>query len=243
MSASDFGRFLHSQLFVKLPSPTESYAGKTVIVTGSSSGLGKEAARHYARLGVGKLVLAVRNLEKGAAVKDDIETTTQCAKGVIEVWKLDMASYESVKNFANKVNDELEHLDIVIANAGLNPTKYVLVEEDDSAITVNLVSTFLLMGLLLPKLKATAAKTGTRPTFTIVSSEAHRTIKFDLASVPEGKIFSTLNNKERVDKDGQDQYGISKLMQIMCVRQLAEKYPASTFPVTLSTVNPGLCHS
>ena len=64
--------FLYSQFIKTLPRPTESYAGKTVIITGSSSGLGKEAAKHYARLNAGRLILAVRNKEKGYVTKEEI---------------------------------------------------------------------------------------------------------------------------------------------------------------------------
>lgn len=85
--------FLYSQLFVRPVYPTRSFAGETVIVTGSNVGLGKEAARHFARLGASKLILAVRNIEAGEEAKKDIESTTNCGKSVIEVWSLDLSSY------------------------------------------------------------------------------------------------------------------------------------------------------
>jgi len=85
--------FLYSQLFITPVYPTRSFAGETVIVTGSNVGLGKEAARHFARLGVSKLILAVRNTEAGEEAKKDIEGTTRCGKSVIEVWPLDLSSY------------------------------------------------------------------------------------------------------------------------------------------------------
>jgi NAD(P)-dependent dehydrogenase (short-subunit alcohol dehydrogenase family) len=85
--------FLYSQLFVRPQYPTKSFAGQTVIVTGSNVGLGKEAARHIARLGVSKLILAVRNVDAGEEAKGDIESTTNCGKMVIEVWQLDLSSY------------------------------------------------------------------------------------------------------------------------------------------------------
>ncbi|GJC97687.1 short-chain dehydrogenase [Colletotrichum higginsianum] len=84
--------FLYSQLFKSLPYPQGSYAGKTVVITGSNVGLGKEAARHFARLGASKLILAVRSLDKGRVAKEDIEATTNCAKHVVEVWELDMSN-------------------------------------------------------------------------------------------------------------------------------------------------------
>lgn len=68
--------FFYSQLFERPAYPTSSYTGKTVIVTGSNTGLGQETARHFARLGASRLILAVRNLDKGHNAKHDIESTT-----------------------------------------------------------------------------------------------------------------------------------------------------------------------
>jgi hypothetical protein len=61
--------FLRSQLLINLPTPTASFTGKTVIVTGSNIGLGKEAARHFARLGASTTNLAVRDVPKGDAAE------------------------------------------------------------------------------------------------------------------------------------------------------------------------------
>ena len=235
--------FLYSQFFVRLPYPIGSYTGKTIIVTGSNVGLGKEAARHYVRLGASKLVLAVRSLDKGNAAKQDIEATTKCASSVIKVWPLDMASYASVKKFATRVNSELDRVDIFIANAGVARAKYTLAEDNESTITVNVVSTFLLAALVMPKLKATAATFKTRPTFTITSSEVHGHTQFPQKSAPDGEIFAEINNKEMTPKVWSEQYPVSKLLEVFGVRTIAELHPASKFPVTVNCVNPGLCHS
>lgn len=235
--------FLYSQFFVRPPYPTGSYTGKTVIITGSNVGLGKEAARHFARLGVSKLILGVRNLDKGHDAKHDIEATTKCRKDVIQVWKIDMSSYESVKKFAAKVEAELDRVDIFIANAGVARLKYGIVEDNEENITINVVSTFLLAALVMPKLKASAAKYKTRPTFSITSSEVHGHTKFPQQNAPDGEIFATVNAKRTVEKDFEEQYPISKLLQVYGVRALAEKRPADKFPVTINCLNPGLCHS
>lgn len=235
--------FLYSQIFIRLPYPTGSYAGKTVVITGSNTGLGKEAARHYVRLGAGKLILAVRGLDKGHAAKHDIEATTNCAKHVIQVWQLDMASYASVQKFAARVDAELDRVDIFIANAGVARAKYSTAEDNEEMITVNVVSTFLLAALVMPKLKASAAKFKTRPTFTITASGAHVFTKFPQKSAPDGEIFATLNDKATAEKHWDDQYPISKMLEIFGVRTIGEKYAASVFPVTVNCVDPGLCQS
>lgn len=111
---------VRSQLFITPKYPTTSFEGQTVIVTGSNVGLGREAARHIARLGASKLILAVRNLEAGDKAKKDIETSTRIKSDIIEVWKLDLASYDSVKAFAARAA-ELPQIDVLLENAGVAP--------------------------------------------------------------------------------------------------------------------------
>ncbi|KAK5635377.1 hypothetical protein RRF57_011089 [Xylaria bambusicola] len=80
--------FIQSQLIGirELPYPSTSYSGQTIVITGSTIGLGKETACHYARLGAKRLILAICNLEKGEAAKKDIATTA--TPGVeIQVWE------------------------------------------------------------------------------------------------------------------------------------------------------------
>jgi short-subunit dehydrogenase len=55
-------------------------------------------------LGVSKLIFAVRSLEKGEAAKLEIERKTKCNAEVIQLFKLDMSSYESIENFVKEVN-------------------------------------------------------------------------------------------------------------------------------------------
>jgi NAD(P)-dependent dehydrogenase (short-subunit alcohol dehydrogenase family) len=235
--------FLSSQLF-KVPAyPTSSVTGQTVVITGSNIGLGKEAARHYVRLGASKLILAVRNLDKGHDARNDIMQTTNRGENLVEVWKLDMASYASVQAFATRVENELERVDIFIANAGIAPAKYSVAEDNEASITVNVISTFLLAALVMPKLKETASKFKTRPTFTITSSDVHGHTKFPQSSAPDGRIFATINDKAKAEANWNDQYPISKLLEVFGVRAIAEKHPVKDFPVTINCVNPGLCHS
>lgn len=110
--------FLYSQLFVTPKYPEQSCKGQVYIVTGANTGLGFEAARHLVRLGADKVILACRNLEKGEAAVKDIEESTKRI-GVAEVWSLDLSSFESVKEFAKKV-DTLPRIDAIVENAGMS---------------------------------------------------------------------------------------------------------------------------
>ncbi|KAL8910270.1 MAG: hypothetical protein Q9171_004434 [Xanthocarpia ochracea] len=239
-SAMPFLKLCYEQLFVKLPYPQTPFTNQTVIVTGSNGGLGFEAARHYVRLGASKVILAVRTLEKGEAAKKTLEESENRV-GVIEVWELDLASYESVKNFAKKVND-LPRVDVVLENAGIATGQFRITEDNESSITTNVVSTFLLALLVLPKLRESSIKFKTTPYLTIVTSEIHGFTNFPEKSSPN--IFETLNNPEIARMS--DRYPVSKLLQVFYLRELASRTKKSNKPgndVIINMVNPGLCHS
>ena len=85
------------------------------------------------RLDAEKVILAVRNVEKGEAAKRSIEETTN-RKNVVEVWQLDLASYESVKQFAKKANG-LRRLDAIVENAGIATRNFRVSEDNESTIT------------------------------------------------------------------------------------------------------------
>ena len=122
---------LYSQFFVKLPVPTASFTNQTIIVTGSNTGLGREAANHIVRLGAAKVILAVRNLSKGEDARQYIESKTG-RTGVVEVWELDLASYGSVKAFAQRA-EGLERLDALLENAGISVHDFEMVEDNECA--------------------------------------------------------------------------------------------------------------
>jgi NAD(P)-dependent dehydrogenase (short-subunit alcohol dehydrogenase family) len=237
------GRFFYSQLFVTPPKPTTDYTGKTVLITGSNVGLGKEAAHHFTHLNASTVILAVRSLEKGEAARKDIEATTG-RKDAVRVMHLDMSSYASVLDFASKAK-ELERIDIAILNAGVNRGVWEIFEQDESTITVNVVSTFLLAFALLPKLKETAAKFNTRPTLTVVSSEVHEWTPFEERKAPPGRLFERLNEEVVEGKKVAlgNRYMVSKLMEVLFVRAFCERFPQEKLPVTVNYVNPGFCHS
>ncbi|KAI8940450.1 hypothetical protein NX059_004136 [Plenodomus lindquistii] len=237
------GKFFYSQLFVTLPVPSQDFTGKTVLITGSNVGLGKEAARHFTRLNASTVILAVRSLDKGNAAKSDIETTTG-RQNVVKVMKLDMSSYASVLYFADKLSKEVDRLDVAVLNAGVARGQWEVFEQDESTITVNVVSTFLLAFSLLPQLRKTAKEFDTRPTLTIVSSEVHEWASFEERKAPEG-IFNRLNEKVVNGKEINflERYQVSKLLEVLFVRAWCVKAGVEELPVSINLVNPGYCHS
>jgi retinol dehydrogenase-12 len=193
---SAFLSFLYKQFGTQpLSCPEHDFSGQTVIVTGSNIGLGFEAARHFARLNAEKVILAIRNLEKGEKAKASIEESTG-RRGVVEVWILDLSSFESVKDFVRRAQ-ALKRLDVMLENAGIATRIYRKAEDNESTITVNVVSTFLLALMILPKLRETAAQYNVRPRLVMVSSGVH-----GWTNLPEKRspnIFETLNDKENAD--------------------------------------------
>lgn len=168
-----FLTLFRSQLFAHLPYPTSSFSSQTIVITGSNTGLGLEAARHIVRLGASKVILAVRTPSKGEAAAASIASTHATAN-VIEIWPLDLSSYESIKVFGARVQT-LERLDAVIQNAGVL-TSHWHVEADlglESHIGINSVAAVLVGLLALPKLRETARSTGTRTRLAFVGSDVH----------------------------------------------------------------------
>ena len=191
-----FGNFIHTQLILKIPKPTTSFASKTVIVTGASSGLGKETAKHIVRLGASKVILGCRNISKGNKTKLEIESLLRCNPNIIEVWEVDIESASSVKKFVDRAN-LLARLDVLINNAGMQTLKFQVTYGTERVIAVNVVGTFLLALQLIPKLKETAKVYGVTPHMTFVTSAL-----YDVAKYPEkhpDDIFAWFSDKSHVN--------------------------------------------
>ncbi|KAI8315346.1 Short chain dehydrogenase atnD [Colletotrichum sp. SAR11_59] len=256
MKAVDFVR---SQ-FKKLPYPSEDCGGRTIIVTGSNVGLGLEAARHFVRLNAGKVILAVRSTDKGEAAKTDIELTTG-RRDVLEVWPLDQASFDSVKEFAARA-DKLPRLDYVVLNASIATSKRTEAEGWESQVTVNVLSTFLLGLKLLPVLRRTGTTFNVTPKIVITASDASQMVSPSSSYISSMSVlasswilifgrgqakFHERNDEDiykalNVNKSLTDRYNTTKLMQIIIARQMAIAADASgKGKVQVTTLNPGLC--
>ncbi|KAI9931404.1 hypothetical protein ASPWEDRAFT_105343 [Aspergillus wentii DTO 134E9] len=229
-----FTHFLYKQLFVTPDYPTRPYTDQTVIVTGANVGLGLEAARHIARLNAAKVILAVRNTAAGEEAKQSIEAST--GRSVCEVWHVDLSSYTSVVDFAQRAS-KLPRLDAVIANAAVAPATFKKAEGHEQTITVNVISTLLMGLLLLPTLRDTAIKYNTQPHLTFVVSGIHQSAKF--AELKSPNTLAAFDNPTSFES--MDRYATSKLVQILVIRELVDRLSDSR--VVVNMLNPGLCHS
>ena len=93
----------------------DSLEGKTIIITGGSSGIGLEAARVLSSKGA-NVIIAVRNLEKGESAAREIKEVYP--KAIIEVMHIELSDLESVKKFAETFALKYSRLDILINNIG-----------------------------------------------------------------------------------------------------------------------------
>ncbi|OOG00188.1 hypothetical protein ASPCADRAFT_41072 [Aspergillus carbonarius ITEM 5010] len=234
-------RLLRTQYTPPVDPRGVSFAGKTVLLTGATSGLGFEAAVKLLNLGVESLIIGSRNLQRGQATKTELEKLTN-RPGVIQVWQLELNSFQSVKSFVNRVNDELKQLDIALLNAGLwNRDFGVSAEGWEETLQVNTLSTSLLALLLLPKLRSSSSPSDPAH-LTVVSSQQFVRVKAQSLRTKQ-LLLKHLNSPQFFK--GPRQYGISKLLLEYVLKTVAGliRNENGTLPVIINTVSPGFCVS
>jgi len=190
-----------------------SFTGRTVIITGSNSGLGAITARELARNGA-KIVMAVRNTGKGEAAAREIP-------GQVEVRRLDLQDLSSVRQFA----DGIGTADILINNAGVMAVPYAeTVDGFESQIGTNHLGHFALTNLLLPKLTDRVVA---------VSSMAHWPGRISL---------DDLNWKTRRYRPWLA-YSQSKLANLLFTSELQRRLDAAGSPLRAVAAHPGYSHT
>jgi len=177
-----------------VPTPSAVHGG-TYIVTGGNHGLGKEAAKHLARLTASRVIISSRSVPAGEAAVAEIERDTGI-RGVAEFWQLDLGDFDSVRAFATRVT-ELERVDAVIENASIALDHWTESGGSgamEATIAVNIVGTFLLGLLVFPKLVESGQKFGITPHLCIVGSAAGFYCEGVLETI-DGDIIKAFNTK------------------------------------------------
>lgn len=234
-----------------LPYPSASFAGQTVVVTGSNVGLGLEAARHFTRLLAARVILAVRSTTKGAEAQRSIEASTG-RLGVVEVWTLDMGTFAGTLLFIERALT-LPRLDVLVLNAGVSAGAWRISPDGyEETLQINVLSTALLGLRLLPAMirSAAAHPSSTPPHLVIISSEAHTwgSVEAQVNSWPEftgSGFFDALSDSAHSLRPLVERYALSKLFNVYMTRELARLVPvvAGAPAVVVNAVNPGLCFS
>ena len=232
------GAFLKRQLFRSPPVIKQgdaNLAGKTIIITGSNTGLGLECARQLLDLGLSRLILAVRNESKGAAARTDL-ATGRTTKQTIDVWKLDLDSYDSIAAFAQRAST-LDRLDVLIHNAGLMKASFGrnAATGHEEVFQVNYLSMALLAILMLPVLRDKNKNPNTPGRLVLVSSDTAAWAPFkERHSTPMFPAFDDANTFVASER-----YWSSKLLGHMFLMELAKRVPSSV--AVVNATNPGMC--
>ncbi|XP_040167203.1 retinol dehydrogenase 14 isoform X2 [Anopheles arabiensis] len=197
--------------------------GKTVIITGANSGIGKETARDLAKRGA-RVIMACRNMETAKQAQDEIVKET--GNQNVTVLKLDLSSQASVREFAAEVLRTERKLDVLVHNAGFAETfrKTQSVDGIEFTMATNHYGPFLLTHLLIDLLKRSAPSR-----IVVVASELYR-----FASV-------NLNNLNPVGSLPAYLYYVSKCANIMFTRELARRLEGTS--VTANCLHPGMIDS
>ncbi|XP_041829770.1 retinol dehydrogenase 13-like isoform X1 [Melanotaenia boesemani] len=195
--------------------------GKTVVITGANTGIGKETAQELAERG-GRIIMGCRNMEKCEAAAKEIRGNT--LNPHVYAHHLDLASIKSIREFAERIKQEEERVDILINNAGVMRCPAWKTEDGfDMQFGVNHLGHFLLTNLLLEKLKESA------PSRVInLTSLAHIIGKIDFEDL----------NWEKKKFDTKQAYCQSKLANVLFTRELAKRLQGTG--VTVNAVHPGV---
>jgi NAD(P)-dependent dehydrogenase (short-subunit alcohol dehydrogenase family) len=191
---------------------------KTVLITGSTDGVGRVVAARLGKVGARVLVHG-RDRARGEAVAAAIRD----GGGTAEFLQADLSSLDEVRRLADEVSDKAERLDVLINNAGVgtgdsSSTRQTSRDGHELRFAVNYLAGFLLTRLLLPRLKASAPAR-----IVNVASAGQQAIDFDDVMLTQ-------------DYSGTRAYRQSKLAQVMFTIDLAGELAGSG--VTANALHP-----
>ncbi|MEY2434101.1 MAG: hypothetical protein QOC92_3826 [Acidimicrobiaceae bacterium] len=195
--------------------------GRTVLITGANSGLGLRSAEAMARAGA-RVLLACRNPAKAAAALEAVEACATLAPP--SVISLDLADLSSVESAADEVASRVDHLDVLMNNAGVMAIPLRRTADDfEMQFGTNHLGHFALTGRLLPLLLA-----ADQPRVVSTSSQAHRI----------GKMrWDDLHWRKRYSK--WMAYGQSKLANLLFTSELDRRASAEGSALVAAAAHPG----
>ncbi len=202
---------------------TESMDGKVCVITGTTSGVGYQAAIRLAKAGA-KVVMIVRNKEKAEKLCAEIRSFSSHEP---DYFLADFSSLSEVRKAIEAILARYPHIDVLINNAGVHmTTRQLTVDGYETAFAVNHLASFLITSLLLKRMVESA------PSRVIqVNSEGHRF---------NGLRIDDLNWEKR-KYGGYGGYGASKTAQLMTVWELNDLLQGKG--VTINAMHPGAVKS
>jgi NAD(P)-dependent dehydrogenase (short-subunit alcohol dehydrogenase family) len=197
-------------------------AGRTVLVTGGTAGIGRATALGLATMGA-HLAIVGRDRGRTEAAAGEIRAA---AGGQVDALVADLSSQSQVRRLADEVLQRLARIDVLVNNAGgYWHTRQVTVDGLERTFAVNHLAPFLLTNLLLDRLKHSApARVVT------VSSHAHAEGRIDFDDLQGERSYS-----------GARAYNQSKLANVLFTYELARKLQPN--PVTANALHPGVVNT
>ncbi|XP_067098306.1 retinol dehydrogenase 14-like [Osmerus mordax] len=202
--------------------PVDIMRGKTVIVTGANSGIGKAVAWELLKLKA-RVILACRDPQKAEEAAEDMKKQAGPDQGELVIKHLDLASLKSVHSFCQEIIKDEVKIDVLINNAGVYQCPYTKTEEGfEMQLGVNHLGHFFLTHLLLDFLKGSAPCR-----IVVVSSKLYK----------YGHInFDDLNSENEYNKAFC--YSQSKLANLLFTHELSRQLDGTG--VTVNALTPGI---
>ncbi|HXV15006.1 MAG TPA: SDR family oxidoreductase [Candidatus Krumholzibacteria bacterium] len=197
--------------------------GKTVLVTGASSGIGKATAAGLSALGA-RVVMVSRTQERGLRARAEILRTMPGAS--LEVVVADLSTTAAIRRLADVVAHKCPRLDVLVNNAAVLTSRRKLTSEGfEMQFFVNHLAYFLLTGLLLDVVRASAPAR-----IVNVASTAHSRGVIDFDDLQLAEAYR-----------GWQAYANTKLMNILFTYELARRLEGTR--VTANVLHPGVIHT
>ena len=199
--------------------PNGGMGGKTVLITGGTSGIGKAMAVAMTAMGANVVVVG-RNPARGKAAVEEIKARSHSES--VELMLADLSVQSEVRRLAEEFLERYDRLDVLANNAGLVQSKRTETPDGiETTLAINHLAPFLLTNLLIERLEQSA------PSRVItVSSEAQRWGNVD---------FEDMQSRSKYR--GFPVYGMTKLANIMFTYELAERLSGTG--VTANCLHPG----
>ncbi|KNG87774.1 hypothetical protein ANOM_004606 [Aspergillus nomiae NRRL 13137] len=227
------GRLLTSRCMPIEDTNISSFANKTVLITGATSGCGFHCAKALSRVNC-HLILTARNREKGEAASREIASMNPSSGATVDFLEMDMTSYTSIYTFRTKLQ-QYSQLDVAILNAGMYSTDFNLCPETEleETLQVNFLSTCLISLLLIPLL----LKCSQQSRLLFISSEAHAW------AAPRQTSFQDLQTQlnDPAAYACYERYHISKLLLVLWTQRLSSQIDPEK--LLIASASPGFCRS
>jgi len=228
---------------------TTTETKKRVVITGSNSGIGLDAATKLAASGDWVVVLACRTRAKAEAAKANILSATNADGANIECVECDLSSLDSVRAFAREVR-KTGGVDALCLNAGVeysgDPVVHRTRDGFEETFGVNHLGHFLLANLLLEDLEKSSEA---HPRIVVTASEVHDPASPG-GSVGSGAHIGDLRGLERDGAafemadgeafDADKAYKDSKLANMLFMYELERRLQARNSKITVNAFGPGL---